>query len=54
MNKIRKALVATAGTFGFMLGSALHDGNLTGPEALAALGGGLVVGFAAWRIPNAS
>jgi hypothetical protein len=53
MNKIRKALIATAGTFGALLGSALLDGNLTVPETLAAVGGGLVVGFAAWRVPNA-
>jgi hypothetical protein len=53
MNKIRKALIATAGTFAVTLGGALLDGNLTGAETLAAIGGGLVVGFAAWRVPNA-
>lgn len=53
MNKIRKAVVATVGTFGFTFGAALLDGHVTGAETLAAIGGGLVIGFAAWRVPNA-
>ena len=60
MTKIRKALAAAAGSaltallggFGF----ALADGNLTGKEALAALGlacaAAAAVGRTVWRIPN--
>lgn len=51
--KIRKALVAAAGTAAATLGGLLLDGNLTGPEVLFSLGTGLAIGFGAWRVPNA-
>lgn len=53
MRKIRKAAVATAGTFGAALGVAMLDGHLDGAELLTTAGSALVVGFAAWRVPNA-
>lgn len=52
LNPIAKALVATLGGFGAALGTALLDGSITGNETLAALGAGLVLGFATWRVPN--
>lgn len=52
MNKIRKALIATAGTFGAALGVALLDGAVDGGELLTTAGTALVVGFATWRVPN--
>lgn len=52
MTKIRKAIVATIGTAAAVLGSTMLDGELAGGEVVAAIGTGLVVGFATWRVPN--
>jgi hypothetical protein len=49
---IRKALAAAVfGTAG-ALGTAMLDGNLTGTEAIASAGAGLVAGYAVWQIKN--
>lgn len=53
MSEIRKALTAAVGTAVAALGAAMLDGQLTSAEGLVSLGTGLVVGFAAWRVPNA-
>lgn len=53
MSTIRKAIIAALGAAAAGTGAAMLDGNLTGPEAITAIGAGLVFGFAAWRVPNA-
>lgn len=61
MSKIRKALVAAAGSAGTALvgglGFALADGRLTGHEVLAAIGlactAAAAIGATVWRVPNA-
>lgn len=60
MNKIRKALVAAAGSGGTALvaslGFGLADGHLSGAEVLIAIGAACTaaaaVGAATWRVPN--
>lgn len=48
-----KAIAATAAaTAAAGLGNAMADGNITGPEALAALGLGLVAGSAVYLSPR--
>lgn len=49
----RKAIVAFALPFVGALGAAMSDGNLTLPEAITALGFGLVTGATVYRVPNA-
>ncbi len=53
LSTIRKALAAAAFASVAGLGAALADGDLTGPEALIALGLGLTAGAAVYQIPNA-
>lgn len=60
MNKIRKALVAAAGSAATALvggfGFALSDGNLTAEECLVSLGlacaAAAAVGRTVWAVPN--
>lgn len=54
LRKIRKALIAAGGAAAAALGGAMLDGDLTRPETIVAAGAGLVFGFAAWRVPNAT
>jgi hypothetical protein len=49
---IRKALVAAVGAAAAACGAAMLDGDLTTREGIASAGAGLVVGFAAWAVPN--
>lgn len=53
MNTIRKALTATAFGIAGALGTALTDGAVTWPEALACLGTGLLAGTATYSVTNA-
>jgi hypothetical protein len=47
---IRKAVGAAIGAGAAALGTAMLDGNLTGPEALIAAGGALIAGAAVWKL----
>lgn len=61
MNKIRKALVAAAGSAVTALvaglGTSLSDGHLTGPEIGISVGAALLaaaaIGRTVWAVPNA-
>lgn len=53
MKEIRKAIIATVGGAAAAIGAAMIDGDLTRAEGIAAVGAGLVLGFATWRVPNA-
>lgn len=46
-----KALTAAVGSAVVGVGIAMGDGDLTKPEVLVAIGGGLVVGFGAVFAP---
>lgn len=51
MKQISKAIAATIGGFLAALGTAMIDGDLTGPEAIAAAGFGLLAGFGVYAAP---
>lgn len=47
-----KAVAALIGGVLTGLGTAMADGQLTGPELVAAAGLGLAAAGAVWRVPN--
>lgn len=48
---IYKAGMALLGAGGGALGTAMLDGNLTVPEAVAAVGAGIIAGVGTWWLP---
>lgn len=53
MKTIRKALFAGGFALVAAVGVAMLDGNLTGGEAIASVGAGLVAGAGTYQIRNA-
>lgn len=52
MRSIRKAVAGAVGGFLAALGTAMIDGDLTRPEAIAAGGFGLLAGFGVYATPR--
>lgn len=53
MRYVRKAVAATLLGAAAAIGTALLDGDLTRPEAVAAVGAGILAGAGTWAVPNA-